>query len=100
MQVGVPREQEVGATILEDHGQLYACSQIVVCVQGPGVGDAPRLQQESVVMGFVQPLLALDLVNQLRRRGGGRRPEAWHEHRLRRHRERTLRQPEDAYAVR
>lgn len=60
--------QEVGASILAHRGQLYGSSDVVVFVQRPDDADVARLREGSVVIGFLQPLLALDLVRQLRDR--------------------------------
>ena len=60
--------QEVGAGIVAERDRLYASSDIVVLVQRPDVADVVRLQKGSVVIGFLQPLLALELVRQLRDR--------------------------------
>ncbi len=60
--------QEVGAVIAADCRQLCASSDVLVHVQHPSAVDVTALRENTVVIGFLQPLLALDLVRQLRDR--------------------------------
>jgi len=58
--------RDVGATILADRRRLYASSDVLVHVQRPALADVAALRSGSVVIGFLQPLVALDLVARLR----------------------------------
>jgi NAD(P) transhydrogenase subunit alpha len=60
--------QEVGAAIVADRRQLHASSEVLVHVQGPSLADVMALRANTVVIGLLQPLLAFDLVRQLRDR--------------------------------
>ena len=60
--------QEVGAVIAADRLALRASSDVLVHVQHPSAVDVTALREHTVVIGFLQPLLALDLVRQLRDR--------------------------------
>ncbi|HEY8744068.1 MAG TPA: Re/Si-specific NAD(P)(+) transhydrogenase subunit alpha [Chloroflexota bacterium] len=60
--------QEVGAVIAADRLALCASADVLVHVQHPSSADVSALRENTVVIGFLQPLLALDLVRQLRDR--------------------------------